>query len=72
MSEQGILVLPSGVPVPLIHPIACISVPCDSEPKRSRRKGLKKHVQQKRQQSEEEGTAEPPQLVDGCPRKGTF
>ncbi len=32
---------------------------------------MKKPVQQKRQQSEEEGTAEPPQLVDGCPRNGT-
>jgi hypothetical protein len=57
-------------PVPLIHPIVCISVPCASEPKRSRRKGLKKPVQQKRQQSEEEWTAEPPRLVNGCPRKG--
>ncbi len=58
-------------PVPFIHPIVCISVPCASEPKRSRRKGLKKPVQQKGQKSEEEGIAQPPQLVDGCPRKGT-
>jgi hypothetical protein len=34
--------------------------------------GLKKPVQQKRQQNEEEGTAKPPELVDGCPRKGTL